>query len=161
MSDVRTFRIHIEASQDAVWAALTDPAQTERYGYRSPVDLELRPGGKAHGLANEGMKAFGAPDVVVEGEVVEVEEPRRLVQTWRMLFDDTQRGEPLTRLAYDVEALSPAVTRVTMTHDVTGAPAHAALISGDVLEAGGGWPFVLSDLKSFLETGSPMPSTMG
>jgi hypothetical protein len=52
---------------------------------------------------------------------------------------------------------SDTVSRLTVIHDLTNAPIHAALVSGDQLgAAGGGWPFILSDLKSLLETGSSL-----
>jgi uncharacterized protein YndB with AHSA1/START domain len=75
----QVFRVHIRASAEAIWTAITDPEWTQRYGYRAPSEFELRPGGAFRGLANEGMKAMGTPDLVVEGQVVEVDPPRRLV----------------------------------------------------------------------------------
>jgi hypothetical protein len=48
------------------------------------------------------------------------------------------------------------VPRLTVVHELDGAPLHLALVTGEVREAGGGWPFILSDLKSLLETGAAM-----
>jgi hypothetical protein len=48
------------------------------------------------------------------------------------------------------------VTKLTLTHDLEGAPATAAIVGGSIPEAGGGWSFVLSDLKTLLETGSAL-----
>jgi uncharacterized protein YndB with AHSA1/START domain len=150
----QVFRVHIKASPEAIWEAITSPEWSVRYGYRGGVEYDLRPGGSFRTLANDGMKAMGAPDVVVEGEVIEVDPPRRLVQTWRMLFDASQAAEPLTRITYEIESLGSDVSRLTVVHDLTDAPIHAALVTGDVLEGGGGWPYILSDLKSLLETGT-------
>jgi uncharacterized protein YndB with AHSA1/START domain len=153
------FRIHIKASPDAVWQAITTPEWTARYGYHSASEYDLRPGGTFRAIANDGMTAMGAPDVVVEGEVLEVDPPNRLVQTWRMLFEPAQAAEPLTKITWEIESLGADSCRLTVTHDVTDAPIHAALISGDQLEgAGGGWPYILSDLKSLLETGIALMS---
>jgi len=155
----QVFRVHIKATPEAVWEAITSPAWTARYGYRAPSEYDLRPGGAFRGLANDGMKAMGAPDVVVEGEVLEADPPRRLVQTWRMLFEPSMSAEPLTRVTWEIEPLAAGISRLTVIHDLDGAPIHAALVSGDQLEGGGGgWPYILSDLKSLLETGTALMS---
>jgi uncharacterized protein YndB with AHSA1/START domain len=152
----QVFRVHIKATPEKVWEAITSPEWTARYGYRAAQEYELKPGGTFRALANAGMKAVGAPDVVVEGEVLEVDPPRRLVQTWRMLFEESQAAEPLTRITWEIEPMEGDVTRLTVVHELDGAPIHLALVTGDVLQGGGGWPFILSDLKSLLETGSAM-----
>jgi uncharacterized protein YndB with AHSA1/START domain len=90
---------------------------------------------------------------VIEGEVLEVDPPRRLVHTYRMLFDPAS-AEPVTTVTWEIEPLPGGVTRVTLVHELEGAPIHARLVSGEDVQAGGGWPFVLSDLKSVLETGA-------
>jgi uncharacterized protein YndB with AHSA1/START domain len=154
----QVFRVHIKATPERIWQAITDPGWTARYGYRTPSEFELRPGGRFRAVANEGMKTMGLPDVVVDGEVIEADPPRRLVQTWKMLFEHSQAAEPYTTLTYEIEPLGPEVSRLTVVHDVTDAPIHAALISGDVLQGGGGWPYILSDLKSLLETGTALVS---
>jgi uncharacterized protein YndB with AHSA1/START domain/DNA-binding transcriptional ArsR family regulator len=155
----QVFRVHIKASPEAIWEAITSPEWTVRYGYRAPSEYDLRPGGVFRSLANEGMKALGMADVVVEGEVLEVDPPRRLVQTWRMLFEPAQAAEPLTKITWEIEPLGGDVSRLTVIHDVEGAPIHASLISGERLDGGGGgWPYILSDLKSLLETGTALMS---
>ncbi len=74
-----------------------------------------------------------------------------------MLFEEAMAAEPYTRLTYEIEpGEMPGVTRLTVVHDVTDAPIHASLIGGDIVQAGGGWPFILSDLKSLLETGTAL-----
>jgi uncharacterized protein YndB with AHSA1/START domain len=151
----QVFRMHVKADPEALWEAVTSPAWTARYGYRTPSEYDLRPGGAFCALANEDMKAAGAPDVVVEGQVLEVDPPHRLVQTWRM---PSQAAEPYTRVTWEIEPLTGGVSRLTVTHDLEGAPVHASLVSGERLEGGGGWPYVLSDLKSLLETGTALMS---
>jgi uncharacterized protein YndB with AHSA1/START domain len=100
-------------------------------------------------------RAGGAPDVAVDGEVLEVDPPRRLVQTFRMCMDEEMVAQGFTRLTYEIDALPTGATRVTIVHELEGAPRLAALLSGEFEAegAGGGWAFVLSDLKSLLETG--------
>jgi uncharacterized protein YndB with AHSA1/START domain len=154
-------RVWINATPEAIWDALTSPDVIGRYGYGGRIDLELRPGGAYRARATDEMIAFGAPELMVEGEMLEVEAPRRLVQTWHPLFDPRMAAEPKTRLTYEIEPGVGGVTKLTITHDLGGAPAAAAIVSGAIAEAGGGWGWVLSDLKTLLETGAPMPPQMG
>jgi uncharacterized protein YndB with AHSA1/START domain len=165
MSDdltTQVYRVWIKASPEKIWAAITDPAWNARYGYAAPGYFELKPGGSYHSTANEGMKEYGrqtgipVPDTIVDGEVVEADPPRRLVQTWRMLMDPTTAAEPFTTLTYEIEdaKMTPGVCKLTVTHQLTGAPATAAMVAGtDDAGAGGGWAWILSDLKTLLETG--------
>ncbi len=151
---IQVYRVSIRASAQAIWDAITTPEWTARYGYGAPAHYELRPGGAYRSLANQGMKEYGAPDVVVEGEVLEVDPPHRLVQTWRMLFSPELEAEALTRLTWEIEEGADGVCTLTITHDLAGAPIHAAAVTGKDPQAGGGWPGVLDDLKALLETGA-------
>ena len=98
------------------------------------------------------------PDVVVDGEVIEADPPRRLVQTWRMLMDPSMEAEGFTRLTYEIEPIEGGVTKLTVIHELEDAPRLAALVAGEheAEGAGGGWAWVLSDLKSLLETGAEL-----
>ena len=102
-------------------------------------------------------------DTILDGEVVEATPPRKLVQTWRMLMDPGQAAEGFTRLTYEIEAARGGVTRLTVTHDVTGTPMVAALVAGERESegAGGGWNEILSGLKTLLETGVALPFQSG
>ena len=151
---VQIQRVYIKASAQSVWDAITKPEFTERYGYGGRVEYDLRPGGAFRAVANEEMQAAGMPEVVVDGEVVEADPPRKLVQTWRALWN----GEGFTRLTYDIDEREGGVTCLTVTHDLTGAPETAAMVGGSVEGAGGGWAEVLSDLKTLLETGKSLNS---
>ena len=155
-----TFRIWIKATPEAVWQALTDPEWLGRYGYGPRVEHDVRPGGAYRAYATEEMLAAGAAEVMVEGEMLEVDAPRRLVQTWHALFDPQTSAEPPTKVTYEIEPGREGVTKLTVTQDVEGAPATAAITGGVVAEAGGGFAWVLSDLKTLLETGSPLPVQM-
>ncbi len=161
---VQLYLIYINATPEAVWDAITKPEWSARYGYAVLVDYDLRPGGAFRGHANEGMKAVpGIPDVVSDGEVLELDPPHRLVQTWRMTMSPELAAEAYTRLTWDIEAVRGGVTRVTVTHDVTGAPLWAAVLAGEAESsgAGGGWTEVLSGIKTLLETGRQLPFQSG
>lgn len=158
------YRIYIHATPQAVWDAITKPEWTQRYGYATPVEIEPRRGGKFRALANAGMKAHpGIPDVVGDGEVIEYDPPRRLVHTWRMLMSPELAAEGFTRLTYDIAPGRGGVTKLTVTHELEGAPMLANALAGDAESqgAGGGWSEVLSGLKTLLETGNPLPFQSG
>ncbi len=101
---------------------------------------------------------FTLPEVVVDGEVIEADPPRRLVQTFRMLMDPEAAEEGFTRLTYEIAEGKGGVSKLTVTHELEGAPKLALVVAGRLEDtgAGGGWAWVLSDLKSLLETGAPM-----
>jgi uncharacterized protein YndB with AHSA1/START domain len=150
-------RVFIDATPEAVWEAITDPDWAERYGYRGRMEYDLRPGGVFRAFPTPAMTEMGAPEVIIEGEVIESDPPHKLVQTWRMLFDPTLTAEPLTRLTWEIVE-EMGFSRLTVIHELVDAPVHASMVAGEVPNAGGGWPFVLSDLKTLLETGSALGS---
>jgi uncharacterized protein YndB with AHSA1/START domain len=157
----QTYRVWIEASPEQIWRALTDPETLARYGYGGRYELDLQPGGAYRVGATEQMLAGGAPELMVEGEVLEVDAPNRFVQSWHPLFDEQFTAEPATRLTYELEPGAGGVTKLTVTHELEDAPLAAAITSGEAAEAGGGFPWVLSDLKTLLETGETLPPQMG
>ncbi len=152
----QVYRVFIKAKPQAIWDAITKSEWTERYGYACPVEYDMRPGGSYRSFANEPMKGHGAPDVIILGEVVEADPPRRLVQTWHPVWDPQSAAEPATRVTWEIVEQEGGVCRLTVTHDLTGAPSLVAMVAGEVPNAGGGWPFVLSDLKTLLETGKAL-----
>ncbi len=159
----QVYRVFIKATPQAIWDAITTPEWTQRYGYGLRDKYDLRPGGEYRGHANEGMLAMGMPDVVADGEVIEADPPHKLVMTWRMAMDPRMVAEGFTRLTYEIAAGRDGVSRLSVIHDLTGTPGHAAMVAGDQQGpgAGGGWTWILSDLKSLLESGAPMSTSKG
>jgi uncharacterized protein YndB with AHSA1/START domain len=159
-ASTQLYRIVINAKAQAIWDAITRPEWTEKYGYGGRVQYDLKAGGRYSHRASEEMKAVGMPDEIVVGEVLESHAPRRLVQTWHPLFDATSSAEPPTRLTYEIDEAGSGICTLTLTHDVAGAPTVAGMVpgGGDPSQGRGGWPWVLSDLKSLLETGKRMPT---
>jgi uncharacterized protein YndB with AHSA1/START domain len=157
----QVYRVYIKAAPEAIWDAITKPEWTEKYGYGARTEYDLRAGGTYRAFASEAMKKAGAemgfttPDVIVDGEVIEADPPRKLVQTWRMLMDPTAAAEGFTRLTYEIAPGKGGITKLTVIHELEGAPQLALMVSGSSESegAGGGWSWVLSDLKSLLETG--------
>ena len=84
------------------------------------------------------------------------------MQTWQAHFDPEIEAEPVGRVTWEIGPAAPTmfpeggVTQVTLTHELDEAPRTAAIVSGEYADAGGGWAFVLSDLKTLLETGSSL-----
>lgn len=156
---VQIYRVYINATPQAIWDAITKPEFTERYGYGGRGEYDLRPGGNYRGWTSEEMRQHGAPDLAIDGEVLESDPPRKLVLSWRMLMDEEMAAEGFSRLSYEIEERTGGLTKLTVTHDLTDKPKHASLMSGELEPggAGGGWSFVLSGLKTLLETGEPMP----
>ena len=154
----QVYRIFIKATPQAIWDAITKPEWTQRFGYGLRDEFDLRPGGKYRGYANDGMRAMGIPEVVVDGEVLESDPPRKLVITWRMAMDPRMYAEGFTRLTYEIVEGKGGVSRLSVIHDLAGRPGHAAMVAGDRQGPGegGGWLWILSDLKSLLESGAPM-----
>jgi uncharacterized protein YndB with AHSA1/START domain len=152
------YRIFIKATPQAIWDAITRPEWTLRWGYGLRDEYDLRPGGQYRGYANEGMIAMGMSGVVVDGEVIEADPPRKLVITWRMAIDPRMASEGFTRLTYEIAEGRDGVSRLSVVHDVADRPAHAAMIAGDKQGpgAGAGWTWILSDLKTMLENGKAM-----
>lgn len=149
----QTYRVYIKATPEAIWNAITKPEWAERYGYGGRIEYELSPGGAFRAFASEEMVACGAPEVVIEGEVVEADPPRKLVQTWHPIWSPESAAEAATHLTYEIEEGEGGITTLTLIHDLEGAPGTGAMVGGAVEGAGGGWSYVLSDMKTLLETG--------
>jgi uncharacterized protein YndB with AHSA1/START domain len=148
----QVYRVFIKASPEAIWAAITKPEWTERYGYGGRSTYDLRPGGSFRSIANQEQQASGMPEELLTGEVIEVDPPHRLVQTWKAGWEQ----EPATRLTFEIREGNGGVCSLTVIHELEGAPNTAAMVGGRVANAGGGWAEVLSDIKSLLETGRSM-----
>jgi len=152
---VQTHRIFVKATAEEVWDALTRPGWTQKYGFRAAVHYDMRPGGIYLAFASGPMRMRGARDVIIDGEVIAADPPNRLVQTWHVLFDEQAAAEADTRLTWEIAESDTGVTAVTVRHELDGAPRTADLVAGR--HAGlGGWTWILSDLKSLLETGRPL-----
>lgn len=158
----QVYQVRIRATAQAVWDAITQPDWTDRYGYGGRSEYELRPGGRFRNVAGEAMKRAGqemgrpVPDITVDGEVIEADPPRKLVQTWRMLMDAELAAEGFTRLTYEIGEGPDGTTTLTVVHELERAPKLAVLVGGQLAGqgAGGGWPWVLDELKNLLETGN-------
>ncbi|HJR26788.1 MAG TPA: SRPBCC domain-containing protein [Acidimicrobiales bacterium] len=163
----QVYSVYIKATPEAIWQAITDPEWTNRYGYGGYARYDLREGGAYRHEPNAEMKAgaeamgFPCPDVIIDGEVIEVDPPRLLKQTWRFLMDPAAAAEGPTTVTYEIRPIEGGYCALTVTHECEGAPTVALMIAnqlgdGDESTAGGGHAWILSDLKTLLETGTKM-----
>ena len=110
------------------------------------IDSTFEQGAPYLSLAGEGDQTL------VDGEIIESDPPRLLKHTWRALYDPETASEPHSRVTWEIEPQEGGVTKLTVTHDqLEAAPKTAASVAG-------GWSYVLSGLKTLLETGEPLES---
>jgi len=141
----QVYQLFIKATPEQIWEAITTPEFTTKYFYGTAVESTLEPGTpwKAH--------TTDRASVMVDGEVIESEPPRRLQHSWRALFDPEQAEEPYSRVTWEIEPQENGTTLLTVVHDqLEESPKTAASVSGT------GWMTVLSGLKTLLETGKPI-----
>ncbi len=137
-------QIIINAPPERVWAAITTPEFTARYYYGSTLKTDLSVGSPfTYHMPN------GAP--IVEGEVVLSDPPNRLVHTYHSLWPPMNEDAP-TKVTWELASMPGGVTRVTVVHE--DFQEETATYQG---MQSGGWAWILSNMKTLLETGEPMP----
>jgi uncharacterized protein YndB with AHSA1/START domain len=142
----KVFRVYIGATPERIWEALTESEFTRKYFHRTSVESTFEVGAP--------LRSYQDGKLVRDGEVLECDPPRRLVTTWRSLYDPELAGEPPSRVTFEIEETEPGVCQVTVIHDqLEKSPKTAANIEG--------WPYVLSGLKTLLETGRPLAPVKG
>ncbi len=136
----RVYEIYIRATPERIWEAITDGELRQQYTFGARVASEWTPGSNWELAAKEGELDLA------EGENLEVDPTRRLVQSFRALWSDDVRAEGTSRVTYEIEPVGDSDTcRLTVIHDQLRDGAHAEIY--------GGWPQILSGLKTLLETG--------
>ncbi len=135
------FRTYIRTTPEMLWRAITESEFTTRYYFASTIESTWEPG------APYEMKIDGR--LAVDGEVLEVDPPRRLVQTFRQHWDDASLGDRTSRVTWEIEQQGP-MCRLTVVHDGWSST------EGMYQSAQEGWPLILSGLKTLLETGEPL-----
>lgn len=134
----KVFEIYIKTTPDRLWQAITDPEIRSKYNFGARQTSDWTPGSRYQ------MRSPGADGLLGEGENLEVDPPRRLVQSFRALWGDDVKAEGTSRVTWDIEAVGDSC-RLTVTHDQLREGANDQLY--------GGWPMILSGLKTWLETG--------
>ncbi|HUF15741.1 MAG TPA: SRPBCC domain-containing protein [Acidimicrobiia bacterium] len=134
----KVFEIYIRTTPERLWEAITDPDIRAKYNFGARVESEWT-AGSPYLMAHP-----GAADPLGEGENLEVDPPRRLVQSMRALWGPEVIAEGTSRVTWEIEPVGDSC-RLTVTHD--------QLREGANDELYGGWPMILSGLKTWLETG--------
>ena len=132
----KVFEIYIRTTPERLWEAITDPEIRSKYNFGARLTSDWTPGSRYE------MRHPGG--LLGEGENLEVDPPRRLVQSMVALWSDDVRSEGTTRITWEIEPIGDSC-RLTITHDQLRENANDELY--------GGWPMILSGLKTWLETG--------
>jgi uncharacterized protein YndB with AHSA1/START domain/DNA-binding transcriptional ArsR family regulator len=139
-------RTYIRTTPEQIWRAITETEFTLQYFFHSTIESTWEPG-TPYTMAIDG-------DVAIEGEVLEAEAPHRLVQSWRKHWDGEGDDVPTTRVTWEIEAQG-SMCLLTVVHDGWSADDH----SDTYQQVQGGWPLILSGLKTLLETGQPLAAS--
>jgi uncharacterized protein YndB with AHSA1/START domain len=132
----KVFEIYIKTTPERLWDAITDPETRAKYNFGAGVESDWKKGSRL---------TMGAPAMELgEGEILESDPPTRLVHTMRALWSDDVKAEGFSRVSWDIEPVGDSC-RLIVTHD--------QLREGADDELYGGWPMILSGLKTWLETG--------
>jgi uncharacterized protein YndB with AHSA1/START domain len=132
----KVFEIYIKTSPERLWEAITDPEMRRKYNFGAVVTSRWTPGSRYQGV--------GGGASIFAGENLEVDPPRRLVQSFQALWGEDVKHEGTSRVTWEIEPVGDSC-RLTVTHSQLREGANPQLY--------GGWPMILSGLKTLLETG--------
>ena len=134
----QVYSVFIRATPEQVWDAITKPEFTEQYFYGARIEVK---GGRR--FSNIGEMEW-------DEEVLEAEAPRRLVHRFVAAYDPDMAAEEASRVTWEIEPQDGGITKLTVVHDqLESAPKTAESVAG-------GWMYILSGLKTLLETGKPL-----
>jgi uncharacterized protein YndB with AHSA1/START domain len=136
----KVFEIYIKTTPDRLWHAITDNDERAKYNFGVGIESDWTPGSSYTGVHPQ-----GGP--IARGENLEVDPPRRLVQSFNALWGEDVKGEATSRVTWEIEPVGDSC-RLTVTHDELAEGANDQLY--------GGWPMILSGLKTLLETGDSL-----
>jgi uncharacterized protein YndB with AHSA1/START domain len=145
MSDRFVYVTYIRTTTGKLWDALTKPEFTRAYWFGMTQETTWQPKSPWNLTATDGR-------VFDSGEVVEVDKPRRIVLRWRHELNPEMKAEGYSRCTFDIEP-DGEIVKLTVTHEID--QTNSKFIGA----VSGGWPKVLSSLKSLLESGHALPRT--
>ena len=137
----KVFEIYIKTTPERLWDAITDGEQRARYTFGSRVSSDWTQGSSYTFTGPDGESLWG------QGENLEIDRPRRLVQSFNALWSEDVKREGTSRVTWEIEQVQDSC-RLTVIHDQLRDGAHDEIY--------GGWPQILSGLKTLLETGEPL-----
>ena len=136
----KVFEIYIRTTPERLWEAITDPEIRSKYNFGARQTSDWTPGSRYE------MGAPNAPAPLGEGVNLEVDPPRRLVQSMVALWSEDVKRDGASRVTWEIQPIAADSCRLTVTHDQLREGANEQLY--------GGWPMILSGLKTWLETGT-------
>jgi uncharacterized protein YndB with AHSA1/START domain len=140
----QAYQLYIKATQEEVWHAITDPATVAKFFFGAQVESTYEVGSKLRSVSPDGETVWG------NNTILESDPPRRLVHTWRSLYDPGMAAEPESRVTWEVEPQPGGFAKLTLIHDqLDASPETAASVRG--------WSYILSNLKTVMETGEALP----
>jgi DNA-binding transcriptional ArsR family regulator len=134
----KIYEIYIKTTPDKLWEAITNSEMRKKYTFGLVMKSDWTPGSRVEAVHPN------APGILSDGENLEVEPPWKLVQSFNALWSDEVKREGTSRVTWEIEQVADSC-RLTVTHDQLRENAHSELY--------GGWPMILSGLKTLLETG--------
>jgi uncharacterized protein YndB with AHSA1/START domain len=132
----KIYEIYIKTTPERLWHAITDPVARAKYNFGVLVTSDWTKGSHFEGK--------GGGRTIVEGENLEVDPPRRLVQSFRALWGEDVKQEGTSRVTWEIVPINDSCL-LKVTHDQLRDGANEQIF--------GGWPMILSGLKTLLETG--------
>jgi uncharacterized protein YndB with AHSA1/START domain len=141
----KVYEIYIKTTPERLWEAITDEEMRQKYSFGVGTSSDWTPGSRYESTASARTVAPGV--AIAEGENLEVDPPRRLVQSFTALWSDDVKAEGTSRVTWEIEPVGDSC-RLTVTHDQLREDANDELY--------GGWPMILSGLKTLLETGETL-----
>jgi uncharacterized protein YndB with AHSA1/START domain/DNA-binding transcriptional ArsR family regulator len=137
----KVFEIYIKTTPERLWEAITSSEMRAKYNFGMGVESDWTPG------STYTADHPNAPGPLAQGENLEVDPPRRLVQSFNALWGEDVKQEGTSRVTWDIEQVGDSC-RLVVTHDQLREDANDQLY--------GGWPMILSGLKTLLETGEEL-----
>jgi uncharacterized protein YndB with AHSA1/START domain len=134
----QVYSVFIRATPEQIWDAITKPEFSEQYFYGARIEVK---GGRRYSKVGE---------MAWDEEVLEEDPPSKLVHRFTAAYDPDMAAEDASRVTWEIEPQDGGITKLTVVHDqLESAPKTAESVAG-------GWMYILSGLKTLLETGKPL-----
>jgi uncharacterized protein YndB with AHSA1/START domain/predicted transcriptional regulator len=137
----KVFEVYIKTTPERLWEAITSPELRQKYTFGVGVESDWTTGSSYKAVHPE------AGVTISEGENLEVDPPRRLVQSFNATWSEDVKAAGTSRVTWDIEQIEDSC-RLTVTHDQLPEDVNSQIY--------GGWPMILSGLKTLLETGETL-----
>jgi len=142
----QVYTVFIRANPEKIWEAITKPEFTTQYFYGTVFDSTWEKGASYENWSGDRSQKF------IEGEVLESDPPRLLRLSWSAILHNETAAEQQSQVTWEIKPQDGGYSKLTVVHyQLENSPVTAESVAG-------GWPLILSGLKSLLETGKPLTS---